>query len=180
MNPWIHEPDIKVGYYKNRKYFILRNHMGALCGYVNVSKKSACDISCHGGLTFNGKFSYSHLKKQHDLDDKSYKSFFKSTYWLGFDCAHYNDIIPKMIHMDFRKDNVYRDIHFVENECKKIIDQILVFPIKKYYMDIPYNSLTDEILKVLKVAIYDKDFTYGQYYIGTDDERDLLTIKMYI
>ncbi len=103
---------------------------GHLCGYVQIPKRhplyskdwDEIDLDCHGGITCN---------ENHE------------EHWIGFDCAHSGDYVPSM--EKFRKENkinelfpipkessmyslfhpVYRNILFVMNECRIIVDQLI-------------------------------------------------------
>jgi hypothetical protein len=96
---------------------IKRNRHGSWCGYVTIPKSFAIDfdddlpINCHGGITFQN------LDKNGDLK-------------IGFDCAHFNDLIPD-IHFNILKPDVqldgliYRDKDFVISEVNDMVTQIL-------------------------------------------------------
>lgn len=94
-----------------------------LCGYVGLPKwhkyykkgYGKVDINCHGGLTFGGF-----------MNDKS-------LWFIGFDCAHAQDqtnlpdihdspakVLPAMF-----GSYEYRDLEYVKNQIKSIIDQII-------------------------------------------------------
>lgn len=105
------EGDKKQFMYKSHDCLIKRNGFGCLCGYVCIDSTNLpldCinnvydNINVHGGLTFGGF-----------IDCKKY---------LGFDCAHLGDLIPKAPYFD---KGVYRDMDYVENEIKSLVDQIL-------------------------------------------------------
>ena len=126
--------------YKGFPCVVLFMPMGYRCGYVGVSKdnkyfKKDCmdtPIKCHGGLNY----SSNHLYGQEDKD----------TWWVGFDCGHIYDgfdikalnkyyplDIDVQFNMKFMLDyyksvNEYSEIktiEYVEEECKKIVDQLL-------------------------------------------------------
>lgn len=104
---------------------------GHLCGYVQIPenhpyfKNKEIDIDCHGGLTYNS-FDKDHL--------------------IGFDCAHGGDKIPSFENLkkylpeldNFKRElqesaffdswfnPIYRNMDFCIQECKKIIDQLVV------------------------------------------------------
>lgn len=111
--------------YKGYKGIVRLQPLGHLCGYVVIPEDSefyelsfeemyekAYDrIDVHGGITFIG-----------DIDGQ---------YCLGFDCGHVNDYIPptKVVNgvvydMNFVGKENYRNIAYVGNEIKKMIDQI--------------------------------------------------------
>lgn len=119
-----HEPNYETFEYRGFKVVIKRMmYMGGqLNGYIRIPKahkyygKGYDDIpiECHGGLTFAG-----------DLESDG-------DWYIGFDTAHYQDYMPFMQmtigHHKFTElhDNEqYRDIDYVRNECKRIVDQCL-------------------------------------------------------
>jgi len=92
--PWKSEPDR----YEFKAYsydcLLSRNRfLFVWCGYVAVPKghpayekqRDDIEVSIHGGLTYGGKC--------HDLICHGGKD---DVYWVGFDCGHYEDIIPSM------------------------------------------------------------------------------------
>ena len=75
---------------------IVRGPLGAWCGYVGVDATHPewgapyqdVEADVHGGLTW----SHGYLPgEQLDLVD--------GVWWFGFDCSHFNDLIPGMIAM---------------------------------------------------------------------------------
>lgn len=66
-----------------------------------LSLGSCFDV--HGGLTFSG-------------DPEG-----NGDWWLGFDCGHAGDFIPSAPFID----GVYKEVSYVENQCKKLVDEIL-------------------------------------------------------
>ena len=90
---------------------IIRHEWGHLCGYVSVpaylwhlrcSDPLLEDITVHGGLTFTG-----------EMDQR---------YWLGFDCAHSGDYVPRMDSWADPKN--YKDFFFVRKEVTQLAKQI--------------------------------------------------------
>lgn len=151
--PWENEPDKKVFEYKGFGCKVLRHDsMKFLCGYVHIPILKQAkgrmaqfqsffieygliedddgsnvyyqfdeifDIRVHGGITF------SRVIEEND------QKFFV----IGFDCGHAGDLIPSMEsilrrpifgHADpiFGSD-IYRDMNYVESECKSMVDQLL-------------------------------------------------------
>jgi hypothetical protein len=118
------EPDKEEFEYKGLKCLIVRNHMGAYCGYVAIpignplyEKEDIYDgnaIYVHGGVTFQGR--------QEDGGD----------WWIGFDCAHYEDFVPgfygifKLEYPLLQEHAIYRDIEYVREQCKSMADQVLL------------------------------------------------------
>jgi hypothetical protein len=138
---WISEPDNFEFYYEGFKCRIKRMIAnensgrffgGHLCGYVMIPKDHPLfnkdysdidDIDVHGGLT------YGELENEDE-------------YWIGFDCAHSNDIVPSM--MEFRKifevefqekykrtptifKGEYRTWDWVMEQTKSLADQVINF-----------------------------------------------------
>lgn len=123
--------------YKNHEYIIAFYDLGHRCGYINVKNNNLNidDIECHGGVTFN------------DCRLPFMKRAFDNEYWIGFDCAHYGDLrsftmVKKYFDVDnqiypafmnlltFSSDSKLWTFDDVENECKKIIDQVYVRIVK--------------------------------------------------
>ena len=119
--------------YRGHDCICLFNYMGYRCGYVSVDEVKdykEFDIACHCGLTFGAE----QLNKDYNP---------KKDYYIGFDCGHicdghdytlaraYGLIDDKMydefIQMDIQS-SVFlmpvRDLEYVENQCKKIVDQL--------------------------------------------------------
>ena len=120
--------------YKNFKYVVVFQNLGHRCGYVGIPKGHKLyevhyddiPVDCHGELTYS---DFSDILGQGDL------------WWIGFDCAHYNDGIDlnslvKYFGTKFaieildaicyraKRGHVWTKDECVE-ECKKIIDQIV-------------------------------------------------------
>ncbi len=141
--------DEVFGTYKEHDYVVRFYVLGHRCGYVRVNDekvfakiKDAYDnlhdpdnqfnIECHGGLTFVEEF------------DKPDRGFAKAGCWIGFDCAHSDDL--QDIHtalklfpessdekVSYWIDNhrihagtnaAVRSADYVESECKGIIAQL--------------------------------------------------------
>jgi hypothetical protein len=106
---------------------IVRNRIGALCGYVGVPNThpwygmhyDAVDAYCHGGLTFSSKCN-AHVR--HDANTETVAN--ADVWWLGFDCAHSGDLCPGMPPYLLFLDGIYRNIAYVENECRNLALQI--------------------------------------------------------
>ena len=107
LGEWTEEPD-KVQFIDRVTQFpclIVRNPMGALCGYVGISSRhpyfglsyadTALDwIHVHGGLTFSDRC-------QHDSPQERGICHLvppggdDNIWWLGFDCLHLGDYAPR-------------------------------------------------------------------------------------
>lgn len=105
--------------------------LGNWCGYVGVGKdhpffkmdynnKALADINVHGGLTYARPcMDDENLGVCHpnDGDDERF--------WFGFDCAHFQDLIPIRTFLDLEPDSsrIYRSANFVVDECKDLAEQ---------------------------------------------------------
>lgn len=128
--PWADEPDKAqwVDEATGLDCLIVRNHYGALCGYVGLPPEHpwhGLDYSDlwieigwdapHGGLTFAGACAENtpegegicHIPEPGRPDN---------VWWLGFDCAHVGDLIPSGIMLVHPGDR-YRDFEYVKGEC---------------------------------------------------------------
>ena len=106
---------------------IHRNHGGALCGYVGVSKShpyyeknyNEVDVDVHGGLTFSdfcGETEESGRGVCHVSDNH------EKVWWLGFDCAHLFDVSPAYDYDLFECS--YKDISYVKLQVESLAKQI--------------------------------------------------------
>ncbi len=138
--PWQNEPD-KIQFTDKETglpCLIVRNTMGALCGYVGVSKghpyfekpyNDIDSISVHGGLTFSDK-RHEGGGICHIVDDGEDDN----VWWLGFDCAHSYDLVPgyctpKMKELGMtiftgKYGEVYKDVTYVKSECASLARQL--------------------------------------------------------
>lgn len=104
--PWQEEPDKAHWIHGCLDCLIVRNSMGALCGYVGVPHDhlyygehySNVDVTCHGGLTFSDpcrdeadEFGICHPEEE---------CAHRDVWWLGFDCGHAMDFIPCHPHIN--------------------------------------------------------------------------------
>lgn len=133
--PWKHEPD-KVQWRDGATglpCLIVRGPVGALCGYVGVSRdhpfyglnydNEAIAVEIHGGLTFASKCqekggeegAICHKVDPGEDDD---------VWWLGFDCAHARDFCPKHDRPDRYPRDSYKDIAFVTREVEALAKQL--------------------------------------------------------
>jgi hypothetical protein len=97
-------------------FMVVHNSLGHRCGYICIPKGHPwfgkdydnIDASVHGGLTF----------AQYDDDDDE-------SYWIGFDCAHYNDAPDPTLPSTYRfkSDGVVRTQEYVEAECRSLCEQ---------------------------------------------------------
>lgn len=114
------EGDRKTIMHRGIRGLILRatpDQLGHLCGYmetVDTAPTNHCylmDIEVHGGITHSGKLPG------------------EEGHWIGFDCSHPGDILPAWDRKtkDFFGGHgyTYKDMDYVENEVRKMIDQVL-------------------------------------------------------
>lgn len=107
---------------------IVRNRMGALCGYVGVAEGHPAfdvhydevNVDVHGGLTFadfcqpnDGDEGICHVPDEGEPE---------RVYWLGFDCAHCWDVTPAW--PDGFGEGSYKNIPYVQNECRQLAAQL--------------------------------------------------------
>lgn len=127
--PWKNEPDNKDFVYRDIKCYIKRGPLGHLNGYACFPLNIDIDrneIDIHGGITFDAQNEHGNI--------------------IGFDCSHHLDITPigillaEKINKDNKdifypdysfykkmreKNSSYKDIEYVENEIKSLVDQVL-------------------------------------------------------
>ncbi len=107
------EPNAAFGTYRGVVWAVLRSPTTwSWCGYVHASRPYPL-LDCHGGVTF--------------MEEKLHTKKFSAPpggCWTGFDCGHGYDYSPKGNYN--AKYAVYRDIAYVRNQIKRMIDQILV------------------------------------------------------
>lgn len=114
--PWDNEPDRLEFESHGLPCVIQRTKtVGTLCGYVGIPVGNLfgddydnVKVDVHGGLTYSG---YGPGEG-------------RSTWWFGFDCAHYGDLMPKFDITD--EYGTYRDIEYVKAECIKLAAQLSV------------------------------------------------------
>ena len=121
------ESNIYRRFYKGFEYWIIRPNNALrftknpitihLCGYVVIPKDSKYfesddyynyDIDCHWGLTFAGSIEPINVD-----------------FAIGFDCAHCNDINRLDDNWESSNKATYKDVNYVDEECKSIIDQLI-------------------------------------------------------
>jgi hypothetical protein len=139
--PWVDEPD-KAQWVDDATGYdclIVRNHAGALCGYVGLPpahplhgawNADAPDIQVHGGLTFadwgdedaSTAHAVCHVPEPGRPDD---------VWWLGFDCMHAGDASPATDRALARltppirlRDQTYRTFGYVRAEVEHLARQL--------------------------------------------------------
>ncbi len=126
---WLDEPHRDEFEHAGLKCLILRHHeLEHLCGYVAVPKGYLCygkhydympyddllPVEVHGGLTFS---------REGDGD-----TWPKGYWWLGFDCAHWGDLVPQIVELLDREPNeseTYKNFRYVRRETKDLAEQVV-------------------------------------------------------
>ncbi len=116
--PWMKEPDRVEFRALGFPCLMVRNPMGNWCGYVGVApghpwfEKGYDDVpaNAHGGLTFSNHChgNVCHVPQAGEPDH---------VWWLGFDCAHYMDLVPGL---KFFSEGTYKDEQYVRAECEAL------------------------------------------------------------
>ena len=140
--PWCDEPDKAqwVDETTDLDCLAVRNHMGAWCGYVGIPPGHPwydrnpydIDVEVHGDLTYGSRCreddpepAICHVPAPGRPAD---------VYWVGFDCAHGWDHIPRM-EADLISSGVtdnrfivalenYRTFDYVVDQCTRLADQV--------------------------------------------------------
>jgi hypothetical protein len=140
--PWSGEPDKAqwIDTVTGLDCLMVRNHMGALCGYVGVQPghkwhgKDWDEVEphpyVHGGLTY-AAFCMEGAEDGPGVCHVPEPGRPANVWWLGFDCAHLGDLMPRYMEDDMRdiapslcEGSVYRTFEYVRGECAKLALQI--------------------------------------------------------
>jgi len=122
--PWIDEPD-RIAWRDEEtdlNVIVKRQPTKAWCGYVAIPKGHPMreglnldDIEVHGGITYGAECDgdpangVCHVAANGDDD----------VLWVGFDCAHYGDLVPGLI-----DDGEYRTVDYVVAETLSLARQV--------------------------------------------------------
>lgn len=130
--PWMGEPDKVQWIDPDTGYdcLIVRNHLGALCGYVGLppghpdyaKDYDAVDVSVHGGLTFAGYCDPS--ESDETICHRPAEGRPEKVFWLGFDCGHFMDLQPGLFGIGGLGNETYKDIGYVANEVEILAGQL--------------------------------------------------------
>lgn len=137
---WQQEPDKKQWKDEATGFpcLIVRNHFGALCGYVGVPEGHKFfgknynevhdnqNIEVHGGLTFADKCQKYENQETGicHIDPTN-----ANVWWLGFDCAHLYDYVPGIAttlrdFKNMRDNNPYQDEHTTYKNFEYVTNQV--------------------------------------------------------
>lgn len=144
-DPWNNEENKYSFYYKGCLCLILRNHLGALCGYVGVNSTNVfyqteppMDLIVYGNITYAGYGDTEPIGSpwfQRPIADAEGKTL----WWVGFTCSYSDDFCPALAenikhrvapdapYLPASMGGVageYKDIFFVINELVNLVDQI--------------------------------------------------------
>ncbi len=104
---------------------IVRNRLGALCGYVAVEpghpafemKYDDVLVDVHGGLTYS---DHCHGRICHVPEPGKPDH----VWWLGFDCSHSGDLEPFSLARGWSDGGRYRNVSYVKGECASLARQL--------------------------------------------------------
>jgi hypothetical protein len=131
--PWDNEPDYIswTDAETGMPCLIVRNRLGALCGYVAVERAhplygveyEAPEVDVHGGLTYADRCTghICHVPEPGKPDD---------VWWFGFDCSHAFDLSPGMnarmrdIGEPNMSDETYKPVSYVTAQCASLARQL--------------------------------------------------------
>jgi hypothetical protein len=137
--PWCDEPDKVQFQAHGYAGLIVRNQMGALCGYVGVPADHPwfdkdyedVDADVHGGLTFAGRCRED--DKEFGICHVPAAGMPDLVWWLGFDCGHAGDFLPsynrlvaggiRALSSLFSDGDAYRDVDYVRGEVRRLAEQ---------------------------------------------------------
>lgn len=153
---WDSEPD-KVQF-TNFGYdcLIVRSALGSLCGYVGVLEGHPAfgvdyhkiNSTVHGGLTYSGFCNEDkNIPECNRICHKKDQSNHSNTWWLGFDCAHFRDIVPMFETEGGNPElKTYKTISFVKNEILRLRHELSSYPNKIINnQEINLNSINFDI-----------------------------------
>jgi hypothetical protein len=128
--PWDSEPEDRwEGRHAGFPVLAVRNSTGNWCGYVGVppghpwhGRYDDLDVNVHGGITYGAPCQSNggpicHVPAAGEPE---------TVWWLGFDCAHWGDIVPTLRRYDRPGDDgdeVYRSLGYVQEQTRALADQ---------------------------------------------------------
>lgn len=149
--PWQDEPDKMqwIDEATGLDCLIVRNRLGALCGYVGVPPEhpwhglayggvgedydNAPDaiIDVHGGLTY-ADACQEDVAEAEGICHVPAPGRPDNVWWFGFDCAHSFDVVPGMEARDRERGHApirfggetYRTVGYVQRECRRLALQL--------------------------------------------------------
>lgn len=132
--PWVDEPDkvVWVDEATDLDCMIHRNRVGALCGYVGVGPGhpwhgkhyDECDVEVHGGLTYSDKCQET-ATEDNGICHVPAPGREHNIWWLGFDCAHSQDVCPAYEARFHDERGTYKDIEYVTAQVEALAAQVV-------------------------------------------------------
>ena len=149
--PWQEEPD-KLQWIDEQTgldCLIVRNRLGALCGYVGVppehswhgrdygdggddeEEDSPSALDVHGGLTFSARCDED-VPPQHAICHVPEPGRPDDIWWFGFDCGHFMDVQPAFEARERRMGlaplrfggETYKTVDYVRRQCAYLAAQL--------------------------------------------------------
>lgn len=155
---WVEEPDKAEFEHQGIKCSVIRQfaphgpeggylYGGHLCGYVclpsghpwAIEDRMKIDCGAHGGLTYG--------KWQED-----------GNYWIGFDCAHSEDVIPSYANQEkelYKTDELFKNLKDSQRKFQEDLKSKypeLKMPLERSYKNINYviqecKNLAEQVIK---------------------------------
>ena len=142
--PWDDEPDKKQwpDPATGLPCLAVRGPLGAWCGYVGLPPDhplhgkdySDVDVDVHGGLTF-ADMCRPEEDEGRGICHIAGPGEPEHVWWLGFDCAHCDDLIPRMSENEWHRpfpDATYRNLAYVEEQCTCLAAQLAAMRTEGY------------------------------------------------
>lgn len=98
---------------------IIRNHMGSLCGYVEIFQDNE--------LFGRGYDEISEMINFYPHGGLTYANFTESGWQIGFDCSHSGDLVPEYYKSYGRVSDVYRTMDYVKTQCELLAEELSNF-----------------------------------------------------
>jgi hypothetical protein len=106
--------------------------LGNWCGYVAVPPShpdhdadySDVPVDVHGGLTYGARCDGD---EEDGICHVPHGGEPADVFWLGFDCAHYSDLVPEVEAYGVKDPTAtYRDLDYVRAETNGLAEQLAV------------------------------------------------------
>lgn len=154
QGPWMTEPDRVEWRHKGVPCLIVRNQMGALCGYAAVAPghklhkvpysrcgrwkrrknkrecwKGYCGHSPESVLDVHGGITFADVcQPGTPICHIPQAGEPAEVWWFGFDCSHSGDHVPSMGEFWFMSGReTYKDVDYVKRETEELADQLLAY-----------------------------------------------------
>jgi hypothetical protein len=136
--PWDDEPDRVDWRDEITGYpcFVKRGPTGAWCGYVGLppghrfhdADPDEVPVDVHGGLTFGAPCDEDDGPTAERICHVPRPGEPADVFWLGFDCAHYNDVSPGMLGLGFKylaaDRATYKPVSYARDETTALARQL--------------------------------------------------------